>query len=89
MVGSQAHRSLIQHFTHRCIGMFLNIDYHYSRQRYADRCIPLDPLGSESEDGGRFFKGGTCLTSWPSGWVLIRGRAFIGALALILGYNRY
>ena len=27
MVGSQAHRSLIQHFTHRCIGMFLNIDY--------------------------------------------------------------
>ena len=59
MVGSQAHRSLIQHFTHRCIGMFLNIDYHYSRQRCADRCIPLDPLGSESEDGGRaLFQGG-------------------------------
>ena len=32
---------------------------HHSRQRYADRCIPLDPLGGESEDGGReLFQGG-------------------------------
>ena len=54
MVGSQAHRSLIEHFTHRCIGMFLKYRLsHHSRQRYADRCIPLDPLGGESEDGGR------------------------------------
>ena len=40
-------------------------------------------------EGGHFFKGGTCSTSWPSGWALIRGRAFIRALALILGYNQY
>ena len=33
---------------------------HHSRQRYADRCIPLDPLGGESEDEGRaLFQGGT------------------------------
>ena len=33
--------------------------FHHFRQLYADRCIPLDPLGGESEDGGRArFQGG-------------------------------
>ena len=61
---------------------------HHSRQRYADRCIPLDPLGGESEDGGRaLFQGGhlfDIMAQWGG-----RGRAFIRALALMLGYNRY
>ena len=71
--------------------MFLNIDYLIilvnDMQIVAFLLIHL--VVKVKTEGGRFFKRGTCSTSWPSGWALIRGRAFIRALALILGYNRY